>query len=80
MGRQTSIDIANLVWGMRDNADAIARDIQALRKVHPERMSEYDWRNLRANYLLTMENLRKQILLTADLYEKLEASRERGYS
>ena len=65
---------------MRDNADAIKARIDALRATHPERMTAQDWRELRLDMLADLELLRRQILLTADLCEWLEVSRERGHS
>lgn len=75
MGIQTTWQ---LVERWRASAVAIEGQIADLRRLHPERMTEHDWRDLRIDYLATLEALHAQILLTIELLER-EDYRERSY-
>lgn len=71
---------AKCVRSYRTAADKLAVLEQSIRRIHPERMTEHDWRDMRADLLAVIAATRELHLSTADLLEKLGGGHEYDHS
>lgn len=79
MARHATSTTAELVGRLHANADQVESLIAGLRRIHPERMTAQDWRELRLDTLATYQLLADQLRLIADLLHERRVGHERDY-